>query len=316
MPSDQPAPAGQQPSISVIILTFGSAKFIGPCISSVVASTRSPVEVVVVDNASTDDSLKLAEEAASKSALPLKPIPLQCNLGCAGGNNAGWRASMGEVLVFLNPDTEITPGFLDELVRPLLNDTDIGITGAKMVYPGSRVLQHAGGIVYPNGMTAHHGLGQQDRGQFDTQRDVDYVTGAGFAIRRELMESLGGFDEEYFPAYYEEVDLCMRVRQLGKRIVYVPSAVMVHHESVSLGADSPALRRMYSRMRIQFCLKNFSLFQLLRWSIPCEIRWMLTEPAARGHRAQQLRSYVANWRFLLRKLSGGNRSRARVRKMP
>lgn len=240
-------------------------------------------------------------------------LSLKTNLGCAGGNNAGWRNSSGQIVVFLNPDTEVTPQCIEQLVLPLIGDTTIGITGAKMYYPNSRTLQHAGGIIHPNGMTGHFGIGEEDLGQCDTPRDVDYVTGAGFAITRELLEQLGGFDEEYFPAYYEEVDLCVRARKAGKRVVYIPSAVLTHHESVALGSDSPALRKLYARMRIQFCLKNLSIMQLLRHGIPFELRWLLTEPAARGNRIPQISACFSNWKYLLRKLSGGNRRNASAR---
>jgi O-antigen biosynthesis protein len=297
------------PLVSVIVLCYGSARFIGPCLASLAKSTWQRMDVIVADNASTDDSLAIASSTAEKLRLNHKLLPLPRNTGCAGGNNAAWREATGDIVVFLNPDTEVTPRCIAELVTPLLNDSTIGITGAKMYYPDSRTLQHAGGIILPNGMTAHWGIGQEDRGEFDTARDVDYVTGAGFAISRDLLEQLGGFDEEYFPAYYEEVDLCVRARKLGKRVVYCPAAVLTHHESVALGANSPALQRLYARMRVQFCLKNFSVGHLLRWSLPCEMRWMLYEPAARGVRRFQLRAYIANAPFIFRKLAGRNRTR-------
>lgn len=273
------------------------------------------MEVIVADNASIDESVAIAESFAPQPPFPLRVLPLKNNLGCAGGNNAGWRACHGEIIVFLNPDTEVTPGCIEQLVLPLINSSSIGVTGAKMYYPDSRTLQHAGALIHPNGMTAHFGIGQEDNGQWDTPRDVDYVTGAGFAIRRDLLESLSGFDEEYFPAYYEEVDLCLRVRKAGRRVVYIPTAVMTHHESVALGTDSPALRNLYARMRIQFCLKNYSLVQLLRYGVPFEVRWLLREPAARGNRLPQLRAYAANWKFLVRKLAGYNK-RTRRRRQP
>jgi GT2 family glycosyltransferase len=301
--------AAAKPLVSIVILTYGSTAFIGPCLRSVARSTWSPLEIVIADNASADQSLEIARKTADELQLHVHFIPLQRNLGCAGGNNAGWRASKGEVLIFLNPDTELAPNFVTELVRPLLADSSIGITGAKMYYPDSRILQHAGGIVFPNGMTSHIGMGEEDRGQFDERTDVDYVTGAGFAIRRELIEQLGGFDEEYYPAYYEEVDLCMRTRKSGKRVVYVPSAVMTHHESVSLGSDSPALRLLYPRMRIRFCLKNYSVLDLVRHFVPYELHWLIHEPQARGYRVEQFLAYAANWKYLLRKLLGRNRAK-------
>jgi GT2 family glycosyltransferase len=296
-----------QPLVSLVILTYNSSPFIRPCLQAVAASTWEPLEVIVVDNASADGTARSAESVAAELGLAIHLHRIPANAGCAGGNNIGWRMGRGGVVVFLNPDTEITPTCVAELVGPLMRDRTVGITGAKMYYPNSRRLQHAGGFIYPNGMTGHHGIGQEDAGGFDEPRDVDYVTGAALAIRRQLLEALGGFDEEYFPAYYEEVDLCYRARKAGARVVYVPQAVLTHHESVALGPGSLALRRLYARMRIQFCLKNFSVSHLLRHALPFEMRWLATESAARGNRLIQLGAYLANWRFALRKVAGRNR---------
>lgn len=295
------SPADNQPLVSLVILLYNSAEFVGACLESVAASDYQPLEVVVVDNASHDGSLQIARETAQKIGLKIEPVGLDPNRGCAGGNNAGWRASHGEIVVFLNPDTRVTPSFIHELIAPLTSDGSIGITGAKIFYPDSRILQHAGGILYPNAMSDHYGVGQEDRGQFDTPKDVDYVTGAGFAIRRALLEKLDGFDEDYFPAYFEETDLCVRVRRAGYRIVYEPKAVLYHYESVSLTVNSPAFHRLYQRMRIRFLLKNYSPGDWLKRFLPFEARWMLREPRARGHRREQFRAYAEGLLWLAKK---------------
>jgi len=299
----------QAPLVSVVVLAFNSAGHLGPCLSSLGATMYAPFEVFVVDNGSADESARLAAELTRQLNLRGEVVRLGENLGCAGGNNAGWRNARGEIIVFLNPDTEVRHDTITELVRPLLTDRQIGITGAKMYFPGTNIIQHAGGILHPNGMTDHLGARMEDQGQFDELREVPYVTGAGMAMRRSTLEQLGGFDESYFPAYFEEVDLCFRTRKLGMKVVYIPTARMVHHESVSLGADSPALRRLYSRMRVRFLLKNYSAGQIIRYSIPFEIRSMLHERASRGYRLLQLRAWLANLPLLLAKLLGMNRVR-------
>src|SRR5690606_1990973 len=116
--------------------------------------------------------------------------------GCAGGNNLGGKAARGEVVVFLNPDTELQPDCISELVAPLLRNADIGVTGAKMLYPGGNIIQHAGGIVHANGMTRHRGAGEPGNGQYNTVTDTDYGTGAALAISRTRLQQLGGFDED------------------------------------------------------------------------------------------------------------------------
>jgi GT2 family glycosyltransferase len=302
--ANPPAGASVNPLVSIVILSYNSRGFIGPCLRSVAALEWAPIEVVIPDNASSDDSPRIAREAAEAERMDVSVIPLPENLGCAGGNNAGWRATRGRFVVFLNPDTEVTPAFVTELVRPMLADPAIAVTGAKIFYPGGRTLQHAGAFMYPNGMTDHYGAGCEDTGEFDTPRDVDYVTGAGFAIRRAALEQAGGFDEDYYPAYFEESDLCTRIRRAGWRVVYIPTAVLVHHESVSLTANSPGFHRMYQRMRIRFCLKNLSLKDWLTRFIPFEAWWLLREPIAKGHRLEQFRAYAEGAQWWVRKKLG------------
>lgn len=299
-----------EPLVSVIILAYGNRDFVDACLEAVARQTWRNIETLFVDNASPDDSAEVAQRALGRLDLRGRVMALRENLGCAGGNNAGWRAATGEVLLFLNPDTEMEPDCVERLVTPLLHDRQMGITGAKMYFPGGRIIQHAGGIVHPNGMTNHYGAGEEDRGQCDAVLDVAYVTGAGMAMRREVMEELGGFDEDFFPAYYEEVDLCLRARRAGYRVVYIPGAVMVHHESVSVGKKSRRLHQLFPRMRIRYLLKNLTPRQIVGWALPFEYRWMRHEPQARGYRWEQIRyGWLGNIPWALKWLAGGRKRR-------
>lgn len=304
--------AAADPLVSIVILAYGNRDFVDACLEAVAGQTWSNYEVLFVDNNSRDDSAEVARAALERLNLPGRVMALPENLGCAGGNNAGWRAAQGEVLLFLNPDTEMDPNCVRELVEPLLADASIGMTGAKMYFPGGRIIQHAGGIVHPNGMTNHHGAGHEDNGQWDAVREVDYVTGAGLAMRRAVMEELGGLDEDYFPAYYEEVDLCLRARRAGYRIVYIPTAVLIHHESVSVGKNTSSLHRLFPRMRIRYLVKNLTAWQLVGWALPFEWRWMRHEPGARGYRWNQIRyGWLANLPWALKYWARGGTSRGR-----
>lgn len=304
--SELSAEGASAPLVSIVILAYGNRDFVDACLAAVARQAWPNFEVLFVDNASGDDSAEVARAAMKRLDLPGDVIALPKNLGCAGGNNIGWQRARGEIVLFLNPDTEMEPDCVTELARPLLRDESIGMTGAKMYFPGGRIIQHAGGIVHPNGMTNHHGAGEEDHGQHDEVREVDYVTGAGLAMRRTLIEKLGGLDEDYFPAYYEEVDLCLRARRAGYRVLYIPTAVLVHHESVSVGQGSAAIHRLFPRMRIRYLLKNLTARQLVGWAMPFEWRWMRHEPAARGYRWNQIRyGWLANagWavRYWMRK---------------
>ncbi|HUT23773.1 MAG TPA: glycosyltransferase, partial [Sumerlaeia bacterium] len=148
------------------------------------------------------------------------------------------------------------------------------------------------------------GYQEKDEGQYEEERDVDYVTGAGLAVRREFLDLCGGgLDEGYFPAYCEEVDLCYRARLMGYRVVYAPRAVLVHHESAVLENQSPLFQRLDYRNRVLFCLKNYRLREWLFDFLPYEIDW-LRAPWSKGLRKKQLRAYFDALRLLM-----GHRSR-------
>lgn len=296
------------PLVSIVILAYNSAGFIPACLASLDRQDYAPCELLLIDNASTDGSADVARAAAPHARV----LALPKNLGCAGGNNAGWQATRGSFVVFMNPDTEAAPGFITGLIEPMLRDPGIGITGAKIYYPGTRKLQHAGAVTLPNGMTRHIGNSEIDEGQYDQERDVDYVTGAGFAVRRALLEQIGGFDEDYFPAYFEENDLCTRARKAGWRVVYSPAALLYHHESVSLVVHSRSFLRMYQRMRMRYVIKNYTLNDWVRRFLPGEAKWLLRAPEARGHRLEQVAAYVEGFLWAI----GRRRNKRRQQRQP
>ncbi len=282
--------------VSVIALTYNSAPFIVRCLESLSWQSYPSFQVIVVDNHSTDDTVERIQQSEFRPVL----IQNTTNRGCAGGNNDGWRQSDGEIIVFLNPDTEATRDWLESLVAPFADDPSVAITGCKIYYPNSRILQHAGGILYPNAMSDHYGNQQEDTGQYDTQREVDYITGAAYAVRRSFLESVGGLDEDYSPAYYEETDLCYKARKQGLKVLYVPSAVIYHHESPTLLRCSPAFYKTYYRSRIRFLLKNYSLRDWLTRFLPFELKWFCM-PESRGTRLIQFWAYLEGLKFWLKK---------------
>ena len=274
-------------SAALVILLYNSADYVAPCLMSVARQERPPDELIIVDNASRDSSADVAEKVVKDLGLAAKILRQENNLGCCGGNNVGWRNSTSDVVVFLNPDTELTPRFLSEILIPLTSDPKVGIVGCKIYYPGTTVLQHAGACIFSNGRTEHFGAGKEDCAEYSNPRECDYVTGAAFAVRREILELLNGFDEDFFPAYYEEVDLCTRARAQGWKILYWPTAVLYHHESVSLGVESERFLMLYHRMRMRYCLKHLSFRQWLFEFIPEEIRLYQHNPP---HHRRAIRS--------------------------
>ena len=286
-------------SVSIVILTWNSESFVDTCLESISWQTRGDYELVIVDNASRDKTLERVE-LSPFGRIVSKVIANKENIGYAGGNNVGWRAASGKIIIFLNPDTVVEPRWLEELAGALEHEPQAAVAGCKIFYPNTRTLQHAGGIIHPNGMTTHRGNGEEDRGQYDEICEMDYVTGAAIAVRRDFLESVGGFYEEYFPAYFEESDLCYRARKRGKKVLYVPKAALYHFESPGVVKFSPRFYELYYRMRMRFVLKNFSRWEILTKALPFELRWMLKEPQARGFRLMQLRALGQNLRWLFK----------------
>lgn len=295
----------KNPLVSIVILMWNSAEFIERCLEGLSWQTYGNHEIIVVDNASRDDSVSRAKNALHASRVK-KFIAHEKNLGCAGGNNAGWRASSGEIVVFLNPDIVADKYWLENLAGALESQPKAMIAGCKLYYPNSRILQHAGGRLYPNAMSEHYGAGEEDRGQYDEMRDVDYVTGAAMAVKRKFLEEMGGFDEDYYPAYYEETDICYRAHKRGYKVLYVPGAFAYHYESAGLSRLSPGFYEMYYKMRMRFVVKNYSLSEIITRFIPFEIRWMLFEPKAKGFRWMQMRHYLQGLHFKITRIQKKN----------
>jgi len=233
--------------VAVVTVTYESAGFLAPFLAGLAALQPPRPEVVIVDNASRDGSADLVARMLPWARL----VRSRRNLGFAGGSNAGARATDADVLLFLNPDT-IPPS---DLVAPLLAALDepgVGVVGAKLVFPDGRI-QSAGGVLGPDGHGAHRGWGEPDDGRWDAPADVDYVPGAALAIRRDVFWRLGGFDEGYFPGFYEDTELCVRARAAGLRVRWLPRPVIPHLESPVMSA-----RRTYwmHRNRLRFLRRN------------------------------------------------------------
>jgi GT2 family glycosyltransferase len=255
---------------SVIIPVWNGAAELPACLDALLAQTGVELEVLAVDNASTDGSGDLVAARYPQVRLLRQPA----NLGFGGGCNAGLAAAHGDVLVLLNQDTEVRPGWLAALVDALQNDPAAGIAGSKALYPDG-TLQHAGGVIDRQGSGSHRGAGQPDTGQYDQVQDVEYVTGASLALSRRAYTQVGGFDEGFGPAYFEDVDLCFRVRHAGLRVVYVPASVLVHKEQSRAVADpGHDAMLLYHRNRLRFVAKHWPLSRLQTEFLPAEQGWL------------------------------------------
>lgn len=264
----------EKPKISVLVVLYNSAGYIGPCLESLIHTGYPDLELILVDNGSDDDSLLEARKIAAPHGLAFISSALGRNRGFARANNEAFELSTGDIILMLNPDTELYGDALEKLVEAFESDPSIGIAGCKLYHPDGKTIQHAGGFIRDNALTMHYGTDETDEGQFDEMRDVPYVTGAALAVRRGVFVRAGLLDGGYYPAYFEETDLCLKVRRLGYRVVYVPGAKLIHHESTTTVKYSERFLYLYHKNRIRFLLKNYSWRFLLERALPFEERWI------------------------------------------
>ena len=175
------------------------------------------------------------------------------NLGFLKSSNKGAFKAKGDFIVFLNNDTQIQKGWLKELIDLLEKHSDAGAVGSKLIYPDN-TLQEAGGIIWNDATGCNYGKGREHSlPQYNFVREVDYCSGASLAISKSLFTKLGAFDETYSPAYFEDTDLCFKVRQAGLKVLFQPKSVVVHMEGTSCGnSESSGIKSFQKRNRQLF----------------------------------------------------------------
>ena len=272
----------RQPSASIVVVSYNTAAHIGSCLLSLLELRYPELEIIVVDNGSTDGSVELV-----RSHFPdVDIIELPDNKGFAGGASVGLYTASGDIVAVVNPDVRLDPDWLSAIAGTLLSRADVGVVGSKILYPDGRTIQHAGGIVhYPLATTDHIGRGELDTGQYDQPREVQFVTGAALAMWREVGRSVRFFDEEYFPLYYEDVDLCWRLHKDGLRTVYQPAALAYHEETVTLNRESGLYYSYFHVNRLRFVVKRYSPEQVMLDFLPAEARRVTGDMAPEDRRA-------------------------------
>lgn len=224
------------PRVYIIILNWNGLKDTVECLESLRKITYSNYEVIVVDNGSKGNDAQALDE---KFGDYVRLIRNDRNYGYAGGNNIAIRYvvddSAPDYFLILNNDTIVAPDFLDQMIKVAESDASIGILGPKVYYYNfpNRLQSTGARINMRTGQTSLIGVKQIDNGQYDTQQEVDYVSGCCLLVRKELIQKVGLFDESYF-CYWDETDYCARVREAGYKIVYIPESKIWHKAPLKL----------------------------------------------------------------------------------
>jgi len=249
--------------LSVVIICWNDLRVIRDCLRSIYDGTHATdFEVIISDNGSVDDSIEFVRNHYPQVRI----VENQQNLGFARGNNAGIRASRGEYVLILNPDTVLRDCALDRLVEFADRHPEAGAFGCRVLNPdgtyqvSARLFPTVGrywvaalGLARVSALFTYeeyrHWLG-------DTERAIDWQSGCCVMFRGDLLKSLGGFDEQFF-YHCEEVDLCLRVRKAGHAILFTPQAVITHLGGQRIISNQKRFEIEKHRSRYRYFYKNF-----------------------------------------------------------
>ncbi|MEX2262552.1 MAG: glycosyltransferase family 2 protein [Bryobacteraceae bacterium] len=240
--------------ISVIVVNWNRRDLLRECLKSLTAQQGVAFEIILVDNGSADGSVEMAEREFPGI---LRTLRNKTNRGFCAANNQGIQVSRGEWIALLNNDAEAGPNWLRALESAFRGRPDVGMAASKiLVHEDPERIDKAGHLMYPDGQNRGRGSGQRDLGQYDRMEEVLWPDGCAAMYRREMLESIGGFDEDFF-AYADDAELGLRARIAGWRCIYVPDACVCHHRGSTLGVDSVRRLRLIERNRVLLAAKLF-----------------------------------------------------------
>lgn len=221
--SDEP------PRISIVMLVFNRAEVTLSCLQSLMMDyNKTPYELIIVDNGSNDETTQLCSQL-----LGVKLLRNVENEGFPKAVNQGAALAEGEYLLLLNNDSEVLGNGLDEAVKLLDENEQIGVVGGRIVLLDG-TLQEAGCGLWDDGWTYQYGRGEAvNNPAYNFQRDVDYCSAVCLMIRTRLFREIGQLNEDFSPGYFEDPELSVRVWKSGHRIVYLPTMVVLHYENAT-----------------------------------------------------------------------------------
>ncbi len=246
--------------VSVVIVNWNGKHLLGECLDSVLAQHVTGLELILVNNGSQDGSAEYVQERYPGVRL----VNLPKNLGFAAGNNAGIRIASGKYIALLNNDTKVDPAWIVNLLTEAeTSPPTVGMWACKILsYDNPDIIDNVGLLLYPDGLGRGKGRLETDQGQYDQQGEAFFPSGCAGLYRKEMLDEIGMFDEEFF-AYADDVDLGLRARLAGWGCVYVPTAKVYHKYSSSSSAYSPLKAFLVERNRIWVLLKYYPMEMIL-----------------------------------------------------
>jgi len=305
------------PDLSVIIVNWNVRDLLRRCLHSILANLPAcQLEIIVVDNGSTDGSPEMVRTEFPQVHLMANPD----NRGFTAANNQGLAVARGRYVLLLNPDTEVVGDALETLVAFADAHPDVGVVGPQLLNPDGTV--QSSRRRFPTLATAllestwlqpyaprrllarYYVLDRPD----DEVQDVDWVTGAALMARREAVEQVGPLDEGFF-MYSEELDWCRRFRAAGWRVVYLPTARVIHHEGKSSEQVLPARHIHFQTSKIRYFRKYHgpAAAEALRWFLLGNYLWQIGVEGAKwllGHKRPLRAERIAAYRQVVQALVG------------
>lgn len=245
-------PAADDCLVSIVIPVYNQFDYTYNCIRSILENSGDvPLEILIADDGSTDLTLRIRELIEG-----ITVIKNETNLGFLKNCNHAAGFARGRYVLFLNNDTLVQDNWLKPLVTLIESDPSIGLVGSKLIY-NHDLLQEAGGIFWKDGSAWNYGNKKDPTlPEYNYVKETDYISGAAIMISRDLWTRIGGFDETFAPAYYEDSDLAFTVRKLGYKVMYQPLSVVIHLEGISNGTDlSSGMKAYQVTNQSKFCRK-------------------------------------------------------------
>jgi O-antigen biosynthesis protein len=228
-------PISNNYDVSIVVCAFNKWEYTLNCLGAICKSlmqNTATVEVILVDDASNDNTQEVLSEIRG-----LRYVRNEINLGFLKSANIGANLANGRNIIFLNNDTVPIGNWIDPLLKRMNSNARIGAVGSKLVYQDG-TLQEAGGIIFSDASGWNYGRGTtQELAEHNYPRKVDYCSGAALMIRSDLWLQIGGFDEQFAPAYYEDTDACFTLHSIGYEVWYEPASLVVHFEGISHGKE-------------------------------------------------------------------------------